>query len=346
MEFSKTYKCLTENVFKKDVYNLIPIRYKDRYDIMKWRNGQIYHLRQIEPLTKEDQDNYFKNVVSKLFNEDKPSQILFSFLKNERLIGYGGLVHINWVDKHAEISFIMNTVLEKDFFVALWKEYLQLIEKVAFLHLNFVKIYTYAFDLRPKLYEALSISGYFEEARLKNHCIIEGGLKDVLIHSKMNIQYFVTYRKATLEDLEIMFKWANDPISRANSFESHKIDIEEHKKWFNGKVNNSNSFIYIAIDDINNEKIGVVRYELKEQNAFVGIHIDKSYRGKKLAGKLLKETAKLYFKTNNRPILAYIKNENKLSIKAFERADYGFYKNDIVNKIDCMVYKLSEENGK
>ena len=37
-------------------YKIVPIRYEDRFDIMKWRNEQMYHLRQSKPLTEEDQE--------------------------------------------------------------------------------------------------------------------------------------------------------------------------------------------------------------------------------------------------------------------------------------------------
>ena len=87
---------------------------------MKWRNEQIYHLRQKRPLSADDQENYFANVVNKLFDQDKPEQILFSFLQGDTCIGYGGLVHINWVDNNAEISFIMDTGLEKEHFEKYW----------------------------------------------------------------------------------------------------------------------------------------------------------------------------------------------------------------------------------
>jgi hypothetical protein len=80
MQFSNQYKVLNKSRFCIDKYSLVPIRFEDRYDIMKWRNDQIYHLRQSEPLTKESQDNYFNNVVSELFAQEKPDQILFSYL--------------------------------------------------------------------------------------------------------------------------------------------------------------------------------------------------------------------------------------------------------------------------
>lgn len=56
MIFPKTYRVLNTNTFSKGEYSIVPIRYEDRFKIMEWRNEQIYHLRQREPLTKEDQD--------------------------------------------------------------------------------------------------------------------------------------------------------------------------------------------------------------------------------------------------------------------------------------------------
>lgn len=181
-----SYKVLHKQKFESGNFSLIPIRFEDRLDIMKWRNEQIYHLRQKKPLTIENQDIYFKTIISNLFDQEQPNQILFSFLENNNLIGYGGLVHLNWFDKNAEISFIMNTELEKFRFEDVWKAYLKLIEKVAFEELKFHKIFTYAFDLRPNLYPVLISAGFKEEARLDQHCFYEGKYIDVVIHSKMN----------------------------------------------------------------------------------------------------------------------------------------------------------------
>lgn len=103
-------------------------------------------------------------------------------------VGYGGLVHINWLDKNAEVSFIMQTSLEKEHFSTIWSTYLTLIERVAFKDLELHKLYTYAFDLRPHLYEVLEKNDYFLDARLKDHCFFEGKAKDVVIHSKINPQ--------------------------------------------------------------------------------------------------------------------------------------------------------------
>lgn len=179
------YKVLHKQEFSVGHFAIVPIRFEDRTAIMEWRNEQIYHLRQQKPLTIEDQDHYFNHVVSKLFDQEQPNQILFSFLENEVCIGYGGLVHINWIDKNAEISFIMDTSLEKERFHEIWSVYLGLIEQVAFQDLNLHKIYTYAFDLRPHLYEVLESTGFQKEAVLKDHCFFEHKFSDVIIHCKI-----------------------------------------------------------------------------------------------------------------------------------------------------------------
>ena len=177
---------LQQQCFESDGFKLVPIRLQDRYAIMKWRNEQMYHLRQQQPLTQAMQDKYFQEVIQELFDQDKPDQILFSFLENDQCIGYGGLVHINWVDRNAELSFIMDTALEEKRFDEIWSAYLCLIERAAFEELHLHKVYTYAFDLRPNLYSLLEKNSFFQDARLNEHVMFNGKYVDVIIHSKIN----------------------------------------------------------------------------------------------------------------------------------------------------------------
>jgi RimJ/RimL family protein N-acetyltransferase len=180
------YICLQQQEQHFGDYSIVPLRYEDRFSIMKWRNEQIYHPRQARPLTEEDQQWYFDNVVAKLYDNPKPDQILFSYLEKGVCIGYGGLVHINWIDRNAEISFIMDTSLEQEHFTEHWSNYLTMLKEVAFDDLGLHKIYTYAFDLRPHLYPIFEAAGFNREATLKEHCCYNGEYKDVIIHSIWN----------------------------------------------------------------------------------------------------------------------------------------------------------------
>lgn len=179
------YRCLNIQEFESDSYRLVPIRYEDRLKIMRWRNEQVYHLRQKEPLTEEDQEIYFNTVVASLFDQEKPAQVLFSLLKDGELIGYGGLVHIDWLNKNAEVSGLFASDLKEDNFSKNWHTLLRLLSNIAFSVLDLNKLYTYAFDLRPNIYPIFEDAGFHYEATLKKHVRFNTKFIDVVIHSKI-----------------------------------------------------------------------------------------------------------------------------------------------------------------
>lgn len=179
------YKILKNQKFKFEDFEISPIRFEHRYQIMDWRNEQIIYLRQNNKLTKEEQDNYFKKIILKQFKLQRPSQILFSFYNQNKLIGYGGLVHINWIHKNAEISFLLKTELnKKNTYHESFKTFLFLIEKVA-KSINLDKIFTYGYDISQYRFYPLIELNFLKEATLKKHKKINGKLIDILIYSKV-----------------------------------------------------------------------------------------------------------------------------------------------------------------
>ena len=315
----KTYKSLNKQLFTNGEYRIVPIQYEDRFDIMKWRNEQMYHLRQSKLLSKQEQDNYFTNVVSKLYEQEQPNQILFSYLENDVCIGYGGLVHINWIDKHAEVSFIINTELEKDFFEKHWTIYLKLIEKVSFENLKLHKIFTFAFDLRPHLYQILEKCGFNKEAVLKDHCFFNGEYKNALIHSKINS--IIDFRNATEMDEGITFRWAINPLIRKFSFSKKEISLDEHAAWFKEKIKDANCSYYIA--KIKDAVIGSIRFDIKDDEALISYLLDANYHGKGFGVKLLSQGIDFFLKENNvKHVCGLVFKENIPSMKAFRELGY------------------------
>lgn len=184
---SRRYKCLSQQKFDADNYMLVPIRDEDKYAIMKWRNEQIDILRQKELLSEETQNFYFKSVIDLLFDQDRPNQLLFSFLENDILIGYGGLVHIDWESKNGEISFLTSTLRneEEGTFASDFENYLRLIFSVGFSELNFNKLHTSFYDIpQRQIYrKVIEHVGFVLEGNLKRHIMINGVLSDILIYS-------------------------------------------------------------------------------------------------------------------------------------------------------------------
>lgn len=316
----KAYRVLQNQVYDSGSFSIVPIRFEDRMNIMQWRNEQLYHLRQQKPLTEADQNQYFTTVVAHLFEQEKPNQILFSFLENGSCIGYGGLVHINWIDQHAEISFIMNTKLESERFHEIWTAYLGLIEQVAFEDLKLHKIFTYAFDLRPHLYEVLQACNFTLDARLKEHSFFDGKFMDVLIHSKIKIN--ASLRKADESDLNVTFQWVNNPLVRRYSVQKSPILFEDHKLWFFNKI--SSDCCYYLILTVDNQTAGSIRFDIDENTtATVSYLIDPKFHGKGLGRFLLFEGTKLLLREKSvSKILGLVFNENIPSLKAFAYLGY------------------------
>lgn len=178
------YQCLPVNRFEDGSYAVVPYRKEDRFLIMKWRNEQIDVLRQNRPLTEADQDRYYREVVVPSFGEDRPHIILFSYLQHETCIGYGGLTNIDWDSRRAEISFLVNTDRTRN--LAVYKEdfaaFLRLMQRVAFDALQFNRLFTETFDIRPHHIRILEESGFRLEGRMRQHVMINGRPVDSLIH--------------------------------------------------------------------------------------------------------------------------------------------------------------------
>lgn len=178
------YACLKTQTFTDHSYRIIPLREQDIYLIKEWRNAQIDVLRQNIPLTDEMQKKYFENVIRPSFALSQPNQILFSFLKDDHLIGYGGIVHVEWKAQQGEVSFLVDpqrianpAVYEMDF-----SSFLKLIKTVAFKNLHFKRLYTETYAIRNVHISILEKAGFVEERRLKNWVKIKEQFVDAIIH--------------------------------------------------------------------------------------------------------------------------------------------------------------------
>jgi|TARA_B110001452_G_scaffold108979_1_gene90442 RimJ/RimL family protein N-acetyltransferase len=316
-----TYTCLNKQIFTDELFSLVPIRWEDRYKIMQWRNEQIFHLRQNKKLTVEEQDKYFKNTIFKIFDQDQPDQILFSMLQGKNCIAYGGLVHINWEDKNAEISFVMKTESQSLFFNKYWNQFLKMIEYLAFYELDFHKIYTYSYNVRPKLYKVLLTREFIKEGELKDHILIDNKYTEAMFHSKFNILHQLRLEDAQIEDSRILFNWRNEISTRKQSFNTSTIEWEEHYNWFNKKLLSNKSIIYILKNE--HIKVGQIRLDYSDGFWEIDYSIDQNHRGKGFGMAIVK---KCINKPLNKKFKAIVKIGNISSQKVFEKLNFKFQK--------------------
>lgn len=152
----------------------------------------------------------------------------------------------------------------------------------------------------------------------------------------------LSFRKATLADTKLYFDWANDSDVREQSYNSTAIDFENHKKWFESKVEDDSCMLLIFQ---NEEKLNIGQIRIQKENekeALIGISIAAEHRGKGLAKEILL-LASDYFLENNKGYLinAYIKEQNRSSKQAFEKAGFEF--ENIINYENCNSFHFTKK---
>ena len=187
------YQVLNDQVWQCGVYEIESIRLEDAELIRQWRNEQISALRQSRELSMDDQALYFREHVMPEFDSPYPEKILVRFTLKGSLIGYGGIVHINWADRRGEVSFLLETNRANDHkkYAKEIKIFLKMLSEMAFIYLGFNKLTTESYNHRLFHVEAIENFGFRREGVLRKHTMINGQWIDSIIASLLKEDFSI-----------------------------------------------------------------------------------------------------------------------------------------------------------
>lgn len=130
-------------------------------------------------------------------------------------------------------------------------------------------------------------------------------------------------KKAEMEDMDLLFKWANDPVVRVNSFNTEPIPYENHVKWFKKIMDDPTVLQFILMEE--DIPVGQIRLNVAGDEAEIGYSIGNEFRGKGYGHKILQlvadEVRKNHPKVTN--LIAKVKPENIASNKLFVSEGYA-----------------------
>ncbi len=186
------YKLRPLYEFNKRLF--FPIEKQHLEKLKEWRNVQMGILRQWKPLTDYNQEKWFQEV------SESNNQVIFSIIilnknKNEELIGYCGLINIDYINKRAELSFLLKPerVSKRDVYKDDFISALNVLCRYGFFHLNFNKIFTETFSFRDFHIKILEIYGFKKDGILRKHQYTNGRYCDSIIHSILKNEFFKKY---------------------------------------------------------------------------------------------------------------------------------------------------------
>jgi RimJ/RimL family protein N-acetyltransferase len=145
-------------------------------------------------------------------------------------------------------------------------------------------------------------------------------------------------REAKLQDMELLFNWANEPSVRLNSVNSHKITWEEHSVWYRGRLESKDCEIYLLMHE--NTPVGQIRLDCREDGRWISYSVDQKHRGQGFGGLLLRliEEKIKENRTELQTLWAVVKKDNPVSQKIFIEHSYEL-KGEVEGNHELLLYR-------
>ena len=137
-------------------------------------------------------------------------------------------------------------------------------------------------------------------------------------------------RKANAGDSREIFDWRNNELTRQMSLATDLIEWEEHSDWFATSLANTNRLLLMCEDEQTNEKVAIVRFDVKEERALISINLSPKMRGKRKAKGCLIDAISFFQKSFSqvRFIDAEIKSINIPSQQSFTGVGFALVKKE------------------
>ena len=140
----------------------------------------------------------------------------------------------------------------------------------------------------------------------------------------------VGLREAVLADAAAVWRWRNDPITRAFSYNSAPISYDDHLQWVATRLVDRCRHTFIAVDGAGTG-MGFVRLDVSGDTADISLALDPAVRGRGYGSALIQCACK--FASDNlrlTEVVANVKRENRASIQCFHKA--GF-----IDDAECII---------
>lgn len=147
-------------------------------------------------------------------------------------------------------------------------------------------------------------------------------------------------RLANIDDVNIVFDWANDPMVRNNSYQSAEIPYEGHVQWFSEKIKSADCEYYIL--QWREKLVGQIRFDIEENTAKINYTISSEFRGKGMSAILLRKGIYRLLKSrSDLQIVGYVKRDNMASVSSFR--SLGIFNEEVVEALDSYRFIYRNE---
>lgn len=156
--------------------------------------------------------------------------------------------------------------------------------------------------------------------------------------SPLNPAGELTLRSLVYEDWENLLAWRNDPVTVAGSINNMTVGLDEHKTWLREKIDSPSCIMFIG--QVYGRPVGQVRFDIADGVAKVSVVTAPGVRGRGYGTELLKQAC---LKADQSRYVAFIRPENRASIRAFSKAGFFEAGPEVVDGIS--VLRMERRNS-
>ncbi|MBT9585609.1 GNAT family N-acetyltransferase [bacterium] len=132
----------------------------------------------------------------------------------------------------------------------------------------------------------------------------------------------VSLREVLESDAAMLFEWANDPLTRKNSFSSQAITLPEHLAWLEARLASPQDWLYLLCQGT--EPVALIRFQGTPPKLELSYQVAPLWRGQGLARQVLQAglTRLRLHLQGPLSITGLVKPENLSSQRSFERLGF------------------------
>lgn len=134
-------------------------------------------------------------------------------------------------------------------------------------------------------------------------------------------------RRADPGDEARLLRWANDPLTRRDSFSQRPITPAEHHEWFH-RVLSDDALRQFIVETGNGAEVGQVRFHKHDGECEVHYAVAPEFRGRKLGGKLLRAALDEFRSDYRGRVIGRVKADNLASQKIFRALGFDLDRTD------------------
>jgi RimJ/RimL family protein N-acetyltransferase len=150
-------------------------------------------------------------------------------------------------------------------------------------------------------------------------------------------------RPATMSDLDMIFRWRNDPFILAHGSSNREVGQKEHQQWFAETISGQNRKMFIILERSN--PIGQIRFERESRrDCVVSVYLLEEFigRGHGLLA-IRKGCAAIFQGWDVDRVVACVRFDNQAGRSAFLKA--GFNETEALSSCPAGHYSLILSRG-